>query len=1021
MGGPRRRVLVSAVLLVVAVAGPAAEPAEAAPQDVVISELMFNPASDRDADEFVEIANPGATAVDLSGWCFGGVTFCFQPGASIAAGGFLVLSPDPAETLATYRVATAGTYLGGLKNSGETVSLRDAANVVVASVAYLDREPWPVTPDGLGPSLELIDSAAAGNDPVNWAAATAAAGHTAGAANSVRATGLRPRITGVSADPPAPAPTQSVTVSATVTGQTGLPSVQYRVDFGAEQTVPMQPVGAGTFSAQLSGAAAGRLIRYRVLAANAAGSSRSPRIDDSIRYHGVTVGNGVTSAIPVLQWFIAPSDYAAITGNPTAEIERPAVLAVNGTVFDNVLVNIRGASSQTSPKPNWKFDLPANHLLSLPGLVEPVDEFALQADWSDHSHGRAILAWQSVRQARLANMTMFPVRVQRNAGFQGLYQFMETFDGTWRDREGYSDDQFFKAEHGAFDASRPLFEYRFEKKEPADIDFSMLAELVDAVDLAGGSAHDFLVANADLPQLLNYAAVSAVIAHHDSSSKNFYLNQESGTGRWEIIPWDLDHTYGNGCCSVVSNYVTPAEPGEPTSELMQVLLADPQWRQMYFRHLRSLADTILAPGQLQAFYDATVGPAAPEAALDFAAWPHPATMTYANQRSRLFANLNRRRTVIEADPRVPGPQSAAPSVVISELMPSPTGGPTAEYIELSNPSLDTAVDLSAWTLGGAVDLVVQQGVVLLPGSSMVFVANDPAFRAGYSSTVLVGDRFSGELAATETLTLTRPDGSVADIVGYGGAGWPDPAVGRSLELTDLAADNADPANWAPSVAPAGSPGSDNGEVAAVQSPGAAQIGPVVEGDGAVTVTWRPPFSDGGAAVTGYQVRAVDAVGAQVGPVLTSASQDRSAVFTGLSNGTGYRFQVAALNLAGVGVLSEFSRTVTPAAGLTVPGAAVIGRAVQGAVGGGITVAGTWTPPAVTGGSPITGYRVTLLRMSSAAADAYVVESRLSEILPATARRREFAAPEGFYRFQVVALNAIGTGPTSARSNPVGPR
>ena len=191
MGRPRRRVLVSAVLLVVAVAGPAAEPAEAAPQDVVISELMFNPASDRDADEFVEIANPGATAVDLSGWCFGGVTFCFQPGASIAAGGFLVLSPDPAETLATYRVATAGTYLGGLKNSGETVSLRDAANVVVASVAYLDREPWPVTPDGLGPSLELIDPAAAGNDPVNWAAATAAAGHTAGAANSVRATGLR--------------------------------------------------------------------------------------------------------------------------------------------------------------------------------------------------------------------------------------------------------------------------------------------------------------------------------------------------------------------------------------------------------------------------------------------------------------------------------------------------------------------------------------------------------------------------------------------------------------------------------------------------------------------------------------------------------------------------------------------------------------------------------------------------------------------------------------------------------------
>ena len=42
--------------------------------------------------------------------------------------------------------------------------------------------------------------------------------------------------------------------------------------------------------------------------------------------------------------------------------------------------------------------------------------------------------------------------------------------------------------------------------------------------------------------MINYAVVTAIVQHTDSSSKNFYLNQDPVTGRWEIIPWDLDHT-----------------------------------------------------------------------------------------------------------------------------------------------------------------------------------------------------------------------------------------------------------------------------------------------------------------------------------------------------------------------------------------------------------------------------------------------------------------------------------------------
>ena len=92
-------------------------------------------------------------------------------------------------------------YTGNLSNGGETITLKDAGAVVIDTVTYGEVDPWPTTPDGIGPSLELIDPTLDNNDSLNWAASTAVAGHTVRSANSVAGTGLGPRITGVSGEP----------------------------------------------------------------------------------------------------------------------------------------------------------------------------------------------------------------------------------------------------------------------------------------------------------------------------------------------------------------------------------------------------------------------------------------------------------------------------------------------------------------------------------------------------------------------------------------------------------------------------------------------------------------------------------------------------------------------------------------------------------------------------------------------------------------------------------------------------
>jgi hypothetical protein len=1002
---------------------PAGSAAAAAPGDVVISEFMFDPVTGVDGDEFLELTNRTASPVDMSGWSFTkGITLVFPAGTTIGANARMVISPDAARTQLTYGVTVGAVYTGSLSNGGEQLTLKDAAAITIDTLTYDDVDPWPTTTDGTGPSLELIDPAQDHNNPDNWAASTNPRGNTIGAANSVAGTGLKPHITAVAATPNVPTAGQAVTVTATVTGQTGTPTVVYRIGAnGADTNLPMTSSGVDTYTADIPGSTAGQLIRYRVDATNAAGTNHSPRVDDSEHYKGVVVANTFTSAIPVLELFVADADFNEIVSRPTDDITGSAVLAYNGTVYDNVHIGIRGESTQTLPKKSWKIEMPRDHDIQISGAIEPVDEFAMNADFSDGSHGRPLLAWDSYAKAGVVNQEVFPVRAQRNAAFFGLYTYLDIFDGTWRDREDYSDKQFFKAGHGAFDATRPLVETRFEKKNPDDADFSGIAAFLDGVDLTSTAQANFLRANADIPEMINYAVATAVVQHVDSISKNFYLSQDPVAGRWRIIPWDLDHTFGNGCCGVNSTFVTPAEPTDNTSELMRAILAVPDWKTMYFRRLKTVVNQVLATGQLEALYDAKVGPASSVSTLDLALWPRQSgSATYAGLRTNLFNAIQSRRNVFANDARVPGNQPAAPNIVINEIQPA-LGGSSSDFVELYNPSTTTAIDLSGWTMTGGISLTIQPGAVILPGGTMTFVANDPAFRAIYGSSAFVGGVYTGDLPASATLTLARPDASVADTLTYGGAGWPDASTGRSMELTNPASDNSVGANWAQSVRPAGSPSAANGGGAVGSAPGAPTIGTATAGNMSATVRWTAPGSAGGSPIAGYTIQVLDALNAQVGGLQSASPSATSMVVTGLTKGVPVHFVVTAVNNAGAGPASGSSNTVTPPA-TTVPKLPNIGTATIGATGSPITATATWTPPTNTGGSAITAYVATALRMSSTAADATVLSRSVSPRLGPGIRSRQFTLVAGAnYRFEVVAINVAGDSSPSNRSNNVVPR
>ena len=99
-------------------------------------------------------------------------------------------------------------------------------------------------------------------------------------------------------------------------------------------------------------------------------------------------------------------------------------------------------------------------------------------------------------------------------------------------------------------------------------------------------------------------------------------------------------------------------------------------------------------------------------------------------------------------------------------------------------------------------------------------------------------------------------------------------------------------------------------------PGAPTIGAAVAGDAQATVSFTPPASDGGSAITGYTVTATDHTTAGNGGQTATGTASPITV-AGLKNGDSYTFTVTAANAVGSGTPSAPSNPVTPA---TVPGA-----------------------------------------------------------------------------------------------------
>ena len=204
-----RAVALGAPLVVVAALATPLQ-ASAAPTDVVINEMMYNPASGNDGDEFLELYNTGVAPVDLSGWSFSGITLTFAAGTTIAANGYLVVSqgrrPLPADLRRHAR--TPSTPAALQRRRDHHAQGRDRRRHRHRDL----RRPRAVAGHARRQGRRRSSSStrrADNNDPLDWAASTAPLGSTPRRRELRRRSAASGRASPhVSASPTSPRPTR---------------------------------------------------------------------------------------------------------------------------------------------------------------------------------------------------------------------------------------------------------------------------------------------------------------------------------------------------------------------------------------------------------------------------------------------------------------------------------------------------------------------------------------------------------------------------------------------------------------------------------------------------------------------------------------------------------------------------------------------------------------------------------------------------------------------------------------------
>ncbi len=600
---------------------------------------------------------------------------------------------------------------------------------------------------------------------------------TPGAANGFGQSTLGPIVSEAAHQPTVPNDDQNLLVTARVLPTfraVGNVRLQYRVMYGAESQVTMfddgvhgdGAAGDGVYGATIPASASnpGQMVRYYVVATDVQGNSgRYPAFDDpqnSPQYQGTVIANpALTNSLPVLHMFV---QNPVLTTNTTG---TRCSLFYDDEFYDNVAVNLHGqTTAAVFAKRSMDIDLNRGQSFRWKRGEDRVNDFVLLTTAADKAYVRQAMAYETFSNAGVPTHFAFPVRLQQNGQFFGVFHFVEKGDDNFLSRVGLDPQgALYKVYLPLTNAYGGVAEKKTRQGEPNDD----LAALVAGISQSGQALRQYVFDNIDIPELVNYLATIQLVQNEDCCFyKNYYLYRDTrGNGEWQMLPWDLDLTFGRtfeawyqvgnellGGYYSTNIYWTNAYYSQAraindfigvSQPIADAVFSIPETAEMFYRRWTSVNLEFLRTNNthplllgLERRADELAGQIRADAALDLAKWSTYApvqtmdvavqvlkTEYFARRRGWVFNTL----AFANGGPYV-GPQPTNAAIRISAVDYNPAGGQAQEYVQITNANT-YAVDVSGWKVSGGIEHTFKPGTVI-PARNVLYLSPDVnAFRA----------------------------------------------------------------------------------------------------------------------------------------------------------------------------------------------------------------------------------------------------------------------------------------------------
>ena len=229
--------------------------------------------------------------------------------------------------------------------------------------------------------------------------------------------------------------------------------------------------------------------------------------------------------------------------SPEFKFYWPANMKADGVTYGDIKARHRGSASLVNPKEGWKLNFKGSQ------PFEGEDKLNLNGVYMDASMMRDRLSmsmWPIMGQPA---PVVQPVNMSMNLEHMGVYQRVEQVDEIFLERRGLSAfGVLYKCGAGMFpEPDQVSYELSYEQDIP-DLDDApydnALVDLIEQIDtIADEEVPDFIADHFDVENLVTYFAINSVICNLDHTTQNYYFYRPNN-GKWMIIPWDMDVTWG---------------------------------------------------------------------------------------------------------------------------------------------------------------------------------------------------------------------------------------------------------------------------------------------------------------------------------------------------------------------------------------------------------------------------------------------------------------------------------------------